>query len=328
MAELKVGLVGLGSMGANHARVLSRLSEVNLVAIADPLGDPRNLAGDVKVVASIEKLLDYELQYCVIASPTTSHKDAALTLISSGIPVLIEKPIAYSVLEAQEIVDCAKENNVIGGVGHIERYNPALQEAKKRILSGELGELFQISTNRQGPFPGRIADVGVIKDLATHDIDLTAWLCENPYTKVSTFAAHKSGREHEDLISCSGLVGESVVVNHIVNWMSPRKERKVTIIGERGTIVVDTLHSSLTIYKNGNFEVLQKQLAHFMGVTEGDVYSPAFAKQEPLVSEHIAFRDKLLGLEAEIVSLESGLETLKVAEAMILSLESKEVVEP
>ena len=327
MPDIRVGLVGLGSMGANHARVLSKLPGVNLVAIADPMGDHRSLTNNINVVSSIDRLLDEEIRYCVVASPTTNHKEAALALIESGVAVLIEKPIAFSVSEAREIVDSANKNNVIGGVGHIERYNPALQEAKKRILSGELGELFQITTNRQGPFPGRIADVGVVKDLATHDIDLTSWLCGNPYTKVSTFAAHRSGRVHEDLIACSGLVGESVVVNHVVNWMSPRKERKITIIGEKGTFVVDTLHSALTIYKNGKFQVLQKELAHFSGVTEGDVYIPAFEKQEPLISEHMAFRDKVLGLNSEIVSLESGLETLKVAEAMIMSLNTKKVVD-
>jgi predicted dehydrogenase len=323
---MRVALVGLGSMGSNHLRVLQSLSDVELVAVVDPLRDPKKLAGSIKVLEKTSDLSSEKIDYCVIASPTGTHRENALTLMKLGISVLVEKPIAVSVAEAREMLKTASECKVIGGVGHIERYNAALQEARKRILSGELGEVFQIATIRQGPFPGRIADVGVVKDLATHDIDLTSWLCSKPYTRISAFAAHKSGRPHEDLITTSGLLENSIVVNHVVNWLSPLKERKVTIIGERGAFIIDTLKSELTIYKNGEFEVSQKELAHFKGVTQGDIYTPAFFREEPLLSEHKAFRDKVQGLDADIVSFESGLKTLEVAEAMIESLNSHKVV--
>ena len=323
---MRVALVGLGSMGANHLRILQKLAEVELVAVVDPAGDPKNLSGSVKVLSQISQVLSEGIDYCVIASPTSFHMENALELMEEGISVLVEKPIAVSVVEGKQMLEVSKKNNVIGGVGHIERYNAALQEAQKRISSGELGEIFQVTTSRQGPFPGRIADVGVIKDLATHDIDLTSWLCAKSYTQISAVAAHRSGRPHEDLVSASGLLGNAIVVNHVVNWLSPLKERKVAIVGEKGTFVIDTLNSELTIYKNGEFEVLQKEIAHFKGVTQGDIYIPAFERQEPLLSEHKAFRDKVRGLNSEIVDFESGLKTLEVAEGMIESLSSQEVV--
>jgi UDP-N-acetylglucosamine 3-dehydrogenase len=323
---MRAALVGIGSMGANHARILQKLPDVELVAVVDPAGDPNRILSDVRVLSDVSELVSESIDYCVVASPTVSHRDNAILLLNEGISVLVEKPIAISVQEARDLVVAAKKHNVIGGVGHIERYNAALQEARKRILKGDLGEIFQITTSRQGPFPGRIADVGVIKDLATHDIDLTSWLCGQAYTQIATFAAHRSGRQHEDLVSCSGLLGNSIVVNHVVNWLSPLKERRVTIVGEKGTFIVDTLNSDLTIYKNGEFEIHHKEIAHFKGVKQGDIYKPAFEREEPLLSEHKAFRDRVRGFDSEIVTFESGLQTLEVAEAMIESMKSGKVV--
>jgi predicted dehydrogenase len=322
MDDLKVGLIGLGSMGMNHARVIQKIGGLQLSAVYDPLGDPKRVAGQAVVHSNFEAFVNEQLDYCVIASPTATHHENAMMLISKGINVLIEKPISSDTQTGQELVEAAKKFRVIGGVGHIERYNAALREAKRRIKDDELGKIFQISTSRQGPFPGRIADVGVIKDLASHDIDLTSWICDRNYLNVSAFVSHQSGRKYEDLVASSGLLEDGVIFNHVVNWLSPLKERKVTIIGEKGTFIVDTLNSALTIYTNGEFVNHQKEIAHFKGVTQGDVFMPAFEREEPLISEHKAFRDSILGLDSEIVTLEAGLRTLQVAEAMILSYES------
>ena len=140
-------------MGANHARILQKLPGVELIAVVDPAGDPNKILSNVKVLREVADLISLSIDYCVIASPTASHKDNAIILIKEGISVLVEKPIAISVKEASELVDAARAHNVIGGVGHIERYNAALQEARKRILQGDLGEIFQVTTSRQGPFP-------------------------------------------------------------------------------------------------------------------------------------------------------------------------------
>ena len=326
MPKLRTAIIGLGMMGANHARVLSNLEGVELVAVADPQGDAKKVLPSYKVLKSVDEVIKLGVDYCVISAPTAFHDEIASQLIASGIHFLVEKPIADSYVSAVKIRDAAKSAKVIGAVGHIERFNSALQEARKRVLAGELGTIYQVATRRQGPFPSRISDVGVVKDLATHDIDLTSWITGKKYQQVSANAAFRSGREHEDLISVSGLLEDSIVVSHLVNWLSPLKERKIIITGEKGTFVADTLRADLTFYENGKIEISQSELAHFRGVTQGDVHILAFEKPEPLIVEHQNFRDAVLGKPSNIVTLEEGATTVKIADAIIESYTNKSLV--
>jgi predicted dehydrogenase len=326
MPKLRTAIIGLGMMGANHARVLSNLDGVELVAVADPQGDAQKVLPQIKVLNSVDEVIKLGVDYCVISAPTAFHEEIASQLIAHKIHFLVEKPIADTYASAVRIRDAAKTANVIGAVGHIERFNSALQEARKRVLAGELGTIYQVATRRQGPFPSRISDVGVVKDLATHDIDLTSWITGKKYLQVSANAAFRSGREHEDLISVSGLLEDSIVVSHLVNWLSPLKERKIIITGEKGTFVADTLRADLTFYENGKIEISQSELAHFRGVTQGDVHILAFEKPEPLVVEHQNFRDAVLGKPSNIVSLEEGTTTVKIADAIIESYTNKGLV--
>jgi UDP-N-acetylglucosamine 3-dehydrogenase len=326
MSKLRVAIIGLGIMGANHARVLSNLEGVELVAVADPQGDAKKVLPQVKILNSVDEVIKLGVDYCVISAPTAFHEVIALQLIANKIHFLVEKPIADSYASAVKIRDAAKSVNVIGAVGHIERFNSALQEARKRVLAGELGTIYQVATRRQGPFPSRISDVGVVKDLATHDIDLTSWITGKKYLQVSANAAFRSGREHEDLISVSGLLEDSIVVSHLVNWLSPLKERKIIITGEKGTFVADTLRADLTFYENGKIDISQSEMAHFRGVTQGDVHILAFEKPEPLVVEHQNFRDAVLGKKSNVVTLEEGATTVKIADAIIESYTNKSLV--
>src|SRR5664280_2324478 len=214
---------------------------------------------------------------------------------------------------------CARDHREAAVRGHVQRYNPALQSARKRLEAGELGTVYQIITRRQGPFPGRVADVGVVKDLATHDIDLTAWVTGQAFTSVSARTAFRSGREHEDLVAVVGSLADGTVTNHLVNWLSPLKERVTVITGERGTFVADTLVADLTFYANGSVPTTWSGIAQFRGVSEGDMVRYAIAKPEPLRVEHENFRDAVLGKNADIVTMEQGLTTVVVAEAMIES---------
>jgi predicted dehydrogenase len=326
MPKLRTAIIGLGMMGTNHARVLSNLEGVELVAVADPQGDAQKVLPQIKVLNSVDEVIKLGVDYCVISAPTAFHEEIASQLIANGIHFLVEKPIADTYASAVKIRDAAKAAKVIGAVGHIERFNSALQEARKRVLAGELGTIYQVATRRQGPFPSRISDVGVVKDLATHDIDLTSWITGKKYLQVSANAAFRSGREHEDLISVSGLLEDSIVVSHLVNWLSPLKERKIIITGEKGTFVADTLRADLTFYENGKIEISQSELAHFRGVTQGDVHILAFEKPEPLIVEHQNFRDAVLGKPSNIVSLEEGTTTVKIADAIIESYTNKSLV--
>lgn len=326
MTNLRAGLIGLGMMGRHHARVLSSLEGVALVAVADPCGDSHRVAANRPVEADIEALIGHGLDYCVVAVPTIFHEEIGLALAESGVHALIEKPLAHDTPSAERVARAFAARGLIGAVGHIERYNPALQHARARIAAGELGEVHQIATRRQGPFPARIADVGVMKDLGTHDIDLTTWVTQQEYISVAARTAHRSGREHEDMIAVVGQLSGGTITNHLVNWLSPFKERVTIITGTRGSFIADTLSADLTFHANGQIEQAWDAISKFRGVSEGDVIRYALSKPEPLRIEHEQFRDALLGKEADIVTMSQGLSTIRVAEACLKSADTARTI--
>lgn len=319
MAGLRAGLLGVGMMGRHHARVLRDLDGVDLVAIADPGGDPHGVAGDLDVLPDIDALIGAGIDTAVVAVPTQYHEEAALKLAAAGVHTLVEKPIAHSIEAGRRMTDAFAEAGLVGAVGHIERFNPALQELRRRLEAGEAGAIFQIATRRQGPFPGRIADVGVGKDLASHDVDLTAWVAQSDYVHVFAQTTFKSGREYEDMVAISGRLASGVIVNHLVNWLSPMKERLTVVTGEKGAFVADTSTGDLTFYANGTIPLEWESVSSFRGVSEGNVTRYAFAKREPLRVEHEAFRDAVLGKPSDVVTMEQGLRTLVVVEAALKS---------
>jgi UDP-N-acetylglucosamine 3-dehydrogenase len=319
MTRLRAGLVGLGMMGRNHARVLSTLEEVDFVGVADPCGDLHGVAAGRPVLRDVQELIELGIDYCVVAAPTGFHQDIGLQLAEAGVHALVEKPLAQDPPAARKLAEAFADRGLVGAVGHIERYNPALQSARRRLENGDLGNVYQIITRRQGPFPGRIADVGVVKDLATHDIDLTAWVSQQPFTSVSARTAHRSGRDHEDLVAVVGSLADGTITNHLVNWLSPLKERVTIMTGERGAFVADTLTADLTFHANGSVPTTWGGLQQFRGVSEGDMIRYAIHKPEPLRVEHENFRDAVLGRPADIVTMEQGLTTVTVAEAIIES---------
>ena len=327
--KLRAGLVGLGMMGRHHARVLGSLDGVELVAVCDPMGDAHNVAGGRPVFTKVSELIAAGIDYAMVAAPTAFHEELALELAAAGIHALIEKPLAVDTPAAKRIQEAFAAKGLVGAVGHIERYNPALQQLRARLDKGELGAVYQIATRRQGPFPARIADVGVIKDLATHDIDSTAWVARSKFVSVSAQTAHKSGRPHEDMVAAVGKLENGIITNHLVNWLTPFKERLTIVTGERGALVADTLTADLTFYANASVDTEWDSVAAFRGVSEGDVIRYAFAKPEPLRTEHEAFRDAVLGLPGAvelIVTMEQGLATVAVASAMIESSKNGSVV--
>ncbi|MGA5198241.1 Gfo/Idh/MocA family oxidoreductase [Streptomyces exfoliatus] len=318
LRRLRAGLIGLGAMGRNHARVLANLDGVDLVGVVDPAGDQRR-AHSAPVLSTVEELIALGADYAVVACPTTLHEEISLKLADANICALIEKPLAGSVDAAKRLVDAFESRGLVAGVGHIERFNPALMSLRARLEAGELGEVYQIVTRRQGPFPNRIADVGVINDLAPHDIDLTSWLTGQEYVSVAAHTASKSGRPHEDMVVVVGQLADSTVVNHLVNWLTPFKERTMVITGQRGCFVVDTLTADLTYFANGEQDTEWEALHSFRGVTEGDIVRYSIPKREPLLVEHEMFRDAVYGKPAEIVSLAQGLRTVRVSAAVIES---------
>lgn len=327
MTLLRAGLLGVGMMGRHHARVLREIEGVELVAIADPGGDPHGVAGNLGILPDIDALIATGIDIAVVAVPTAFHEEAALKLAAAGVHTLVEKPIAHSLEAGQRMVTAFRDAGLVGAVGHIERFNPALQELRRRIEAGELGALYQVQTRRQGPFPDRISDVGVAKDLASHDVDLTAWAVQSEYEFVFAQTAFKSGREHEDMIAITGRTRSGVIVNNLVNWLSPMKERLTVVTGEKGAFVADTATGDLTFYANGTIPLEWESVSTFRGVSEGNITRYAFVKREPLRVEHENFRDAVLGKSSDVVTMEQGQRTLLVVETALQAARERSVAQ-
>ncbi|MCG7426846.1 Gfo/Idh/MocA family oxidoreductase [Helcobacillus sp. ACRRO] len=325
--NLRAGLIGLGMMGRHHARNLMNLEGVDLVAVADPGGDPHGAAPGYDILPGVEELVKTGIDYAVVAVPTAFHHDVAMTLAEAGVHTLVEKPLAFDIDEAEAITEAFESRGLIGAVGYIERYNPALQAMRKRLEDGQLGELYQITTRRQGIFPARIADVGVVKDLATHDLDLTAWVAQSHFQSVAAVSTGKSGREYEDMVSVTGRLENGIITNHLVNWLSPFKERTTVVTGEKGALVGDTVTADLWFYENGESTTnMWDSFASFRGVSEGDKIRYALNRKEPLATEHEAFRDAVLGTGDNYVTMRDGLHTVRAVEAVLESAANNTVV--
>ncbi|WP_368387995.1 Gfo/Idh/MocA family protein [Schaalia turicensis] len=316
---IRLGILGIGSMGRHHVRIARQTDGVELVALVDPAGDRFGVANGMKVLPGVDDMISQGIDAAIVAVPTVFHEQAALSLADAGVHTLVEKPLAASYEAGKKIVEAFDNAGVIGAVGYVERCNPALMQMRQRIADGQLGRIFQISTRRQSPFPARISDVGVVKDLATHDIDLAQWVTGNSYRTVFAQTAYRSGREDEDMLVASGCLDNGILVNHQINWLSPYKDRTTIVVGEKGALVADTAMADLTFYENGSTRVQWDQVAAFRGVSEGTVTRYAIDKREPLVVELENFRDAINGIGANHVSMREALETLRVTEAILES---------
>jgi predicted dehydrogenase len=319
---LRGAVLGLGMIGRHHARLLQASPEVEFIGAVDPGGDRFGAVHDpAKVFASLDELP--QIDFAIVAVPTENHLEAVRATSARGAHVLIEKPLAATTAEAQEIIDVVAQAGVRAGVGHVERFNPALIELRRRL--DELGEVLLIRTERVGPFPDRVKDVGVVKDLGTHDLDLVRWLGRSPVASLAAQTAHVMGRGHEDLVLVTGRLENGLAFSCNVDWISPTKIRRTRVLGERGMFEADTLTADLTLYRNGDHATamwMQQQ----RGVTEGDMTRFAIAKPEPLGSELKALLSLVRGEESAVVTLEEGLETVRVAEAVLESARSAESV--
>jgi predicted dehydrogenase len=322
-------VIGLGMIGRHHARLLQDSDRTEFAGAVDPGGDRYRAVHDSELVFdSTEALLARGgLDFAVVAVPTDLHLPVVQQLADAGVSMLIEKPLAASSEQALQIVEICAGSGVRGAVGHVERFNPALQELRRRLRTGQLGRLFTVSTIRTGPFPARVQDVGVVKDLATHDIDLVSWLSDSPIATVAAQTQHLSGREHEDLVLATGALESGAAFNIVVDWVSPTKTRRTRVLGERGMLEADTLTADLYFYENGEVGIVWSATQQFRGVSEGDVTRYALHREEPLRVEHERFLEFLRGdPDAGVVTLEEGVEIVIAAEAVLESARSAQTV--
>ncbi len=252
---LRAGVVGLGMMGRNHVRVWDEgVDGVELVAVADPdlAAVSRATAGRrARGFEDPERMFaEEELDLVSIVSPTSLHLPTTLAALRAGANVLVEKPIAATREEATEMIGAARDAGRMLTVGHIERFNPAIRELRRRLVEGELGRIFQISATRLGPFPARIRDVGVVVDLAPHDIDIMRYLVGSEPIRIYAETERRIHTEHEDLFNGVLKFANGVVGILDINWLTPTKRRVLTVTGERGMYVADYIAQDLVHYAN------------------------------------------------------------------------------
>ena len=327
---LRAAVIGVGAMGANHARVYNELEGVELVAIADADAKRGEAVGrrfKVPAYSDYREMLEREnLDLVSVAVPTSLHHPVTLEAIARGIHVLVEKPIASTVEQAQEMIERARQRNLHLAVGHIERFNPAVIELKRRLAQGELGRVFLIHARRMGPFPERIQDMGVVIDLAAHDIDIMFYLLDSPVERVYAETMRQVHTALEDLLA--GLVrfqnGALGVLD--TNRLTPTKVRELAVTGERGMFLVNYLTQDLYFYENtyaaGNWD----NLGILKGVGEGNMVRLAIARKEPLRAELEDFVRAVRDGRRPAVSGEDGLRVLELALQLVRSGEEHAVL--
>jgi predicted dehydrogenase len=205
-------------------------------------------------------------------------------------------------------------------IGHIERFNPAVIAAKERLANGELGRVFEIDARRQGPFPARVRDVGVVIDLAVHDLDIMRYITGAEVTRVFAETERRIHSTREDLLSGLIRLDDGTVGTLTINWLTPTKIRELIIIGERGMFRVDYLTQDLYFFENatahdGSWETLQV----LRGVSEGRMIRYVVNKKEPLRAELEAFLAAAKGQAPVAVTGEDGLKALALAQAVVTS---------
>ena len=293
----RIAVIGLGVMGKNHYRVLKSLPDVEVAAVCDP-----GVEGfDEPHYKDVDSMLENEeLDAAIIAVPTNLHKEVALKCMDFGLALLIEKPVAPTVAEGMEILSVAKAKGVATAVGHVERFNPVVAALKKELKSKEI---LTISITRVGPYPPRIADVGVITDLAVHDIDLIRFITEKEITEVNIYKSKKIVDHYEDNAVLSFKLEDDIVANITTNWITPFKKRTIEIATNDAYYEANLIGQELVEYsafKTNNSYVIRDCFV---------------MKSEPLVNELKAFVEHVNGREAEyITSLEDGVEILKIIE--------------
>jgi UDP-N-acetylglucosamine 3-dehydrogenase len=330
--KINVAVIGSGFMGKHHVRNYSELENTNLVCIAER--DEKNQEFlkkkyNIPVYSDYEDVVkNHEIDAVTIATPTKTHKKIAEFFIKNNINVLIEKPIASSIDEANEIIELAKKHNVKLMIGHIERFNPAIQDLKKRLEAGELGRIFKIDANRIGPYPQRIGDVGVVIDLAVHDIDIMRYLLNAEPKRVFAELGYKLKDENEDLLSAIIRFNNNTISVLNINWLTPTKIRRLHITGERGMFVVNYIDQTLYFYENdfiNNSEDISLGSNSFY-INEGKMVKYLIQKKEPLKAELEHFVDCIINDKQPQVSGKDGLRALEIALELIKSYKIKEPI--
>jgi UDP-N-acetylglucosamine 3-dehydrogenase len=332
---LRAGVIGLGMMGRNHVRVWDEaVEDVDLVAVADP--DPkaveRATAGRrARGFDDVDRMLaEEELDLVSIVAPTSLHLPVTLAALRAGANVLVEKPIAATRDEASEMIEAATAAGRMLTVGHIERFNPAIRELRRRLTDGELGRIFQIKATRLGPFPARIRDVGVVVDLAPHDLDVMRYLVDSEPIRLYAETERRIHTLHEDLFNGVIKFANGVVGVLDINWLTPTKQRSLTVTGERGMFLADYIAQDLVLFANPDATetwVNAGAGALVTSVAEGEMTRYSIHRQEPLAVELDEFARAVRDDAPPPVAPRDALIALLLARTMVESAQTGRVID-
>lgn len=298
MKAIRVGVVGLGVMGRQHLRVLSELSEFELVAVADPrIEEIGEFVGGCSQLVSRSDpvdLLTDGLDAVVIASPTSSHVTQAKLFLREGIHVLVEKPIAVDVSSAKELADVADECGSVLLVGHVERFNPAIDTLRMLIAKGDLGRVLSISARRVGVARPAVPSTNVITDLGIHDIDVIQMLTRDHPTVLDAIGGALPGNISEDfafVLLSYGQVAAAVEVN----WITPLKSRRLSVTGTGGFVDLDYVRQEVTVFE-ARVDPVESESASFSAIWQtAEPRSLAVKQGEPLKRELAHFANCIRG---------------------------------
>lgn len=311
--------MGLGVMGKNHLRVLEANEQVSEVVVFDPIAQSELIAKKTRSAQEFGEVLDSDLDYLVISTPTSSHVQIATQAARAGVPCLIEKPIAAGLREALTLEREFAETGTFAAIGHAERFNSSIVALKEKLDSGVLGAVYHVATERVGPNPIRIRDVGVVLDLATHDLDLVQWVLGDSYNELSSTLTSQKDSNFEGLFVANGRLQSGVSVSHNVNWLTPLKRREMTVLGERGMLVADALRAELRLYSMGSKETRWSAMEHITGSIVGEELKFALSFDEPLRLQHLAMASEIAGLGGtDICKLGDAIEVLRVIDEFVL----------
>jgi UDP-N-acetylglucosamine 3-dehydrogenase len=326
----RVALIGLGAMGRNHLRVLSDLEGTDLAAVCDLDSRAVEAASHKHSIPgyhSWDEMLEREhLDAAVVAVPTRFHVDAGLAVLQRGLHLFVEKPIATNLEEGRQLVDAASKAHRVFAVGHIERFNPAVRELQRRLAAGEIGRLYQLQARRQGPFPARIRDVGVVIDLATHDLDVMCSMAGSDVQRLYAETEQRIHTDHEDILNALLKFDSGVLGVLQVNWLTPTKIRELSVLGERGMFVCNYLTQELTHFKNADVAALSEAGRQPLAVSEGEAVSFPITQAEPLKLELQSFMQAVRGERPVEVDGEAGLRALHFALALVTSATESRVI--
>ena len=329
---LKIAVIGAGAMGGNHLRVLSDMDDPNaeLVAVSDPVEDLLHRATiryHIQGYADYREMIEkHQPNIVVIAVPTSLHFEVASFALSHGVNVLLEKPIANTQDEAQQLIDLAVANGVILAIGHVERFNPAVAALKERLNAGEAGKIFSLLARRLGPFPPRIRDVGVTLDLSTHDIDVMRYLLEDEVEHVYAETQRQLHQSHEDMLMGMLRFSRGAVGTLDTSWLTPTRVRELSVTGERGMFLVNYLTQDLYFHENASAMPAFEPDQLLSGISEGAMIKLKVVKVEPLRREHLDVIAAVREGRAPTVTGQDGLAALRVAQSLVMSAHEGRIV--